>query len=183
MKKLLILFFTIGIFGSAQAQLFGVRAGLSSANFSDTNYNAKVGAHVGFYYWYELGNFAIEPGIQFSQKGYESNEKSTGLVIDERLNYLDFPLLFRVDIIPVLNVFAGPQASFLLSRKYELAGVTSTSTDVIRGYDFGGLVGMSAYLPGGVNLQLSYDFGLIGLNYFNTDVKNQVLKISAGFDF
>ena len=183
MKKLLILFFSIGIFGSAQAQLFGVRAGLSSANFSETNYNAKVGFHVGGYYRYEIDNFAIEPGIQFSQKGYESNEKTTGLVIDERLNYLDFPLLFRYDVIPVLNIFAGPQASFLLSRKYELAGVTSTSTEVIRGYDFGGVIGIGAYITGGINLQLSYDFGLIGLNYFNTDVKNQVLKISAGFDF
>ncbi len=183
MKKILVLFFTLGIFGCANAQLFGVRAGLSSANFSDTNYNAKVGFHVGGYYRFEIDNFAIEPGIQFSQKGYEANEKTTGSVIDERLNYLDFPLLFRLDVIPVLNVFAGPQASFLLSRKYELAGVTSTSTEVIRGYDFGGIIGIGAYITGGLNLQLSYDFGLTGLNYFDTDVKNQVLKISAGLDF
>jgi hypothetical protein len=183
MKKILILFYTLGILGTANGQIFGLRAGLSSANFSPTNYQSKTGFHFGGYYRYDLDRFSIEPGVQFSQKGYQSNAKYTASVIDEKLNYLDIPFLIRAEITPSINVFAGPQASFLLSRNYELDGVTSNSTEVIRGYDVGGLIGVGTKFKGGLNAQLSYDMGLIGLNYFNTDVKNQVLKISVGLDF
>jgi hypothetical protein len=73
--------------------------------------------------------------------------------------------------------------SVLASRNYEEPGNVQTSTEPIRGYDLGAVVGIGGYIPGGINLQLSYDLGLSSLNYFNTDVKNRVLKISAGFDF
>jgi len=63
-------------------------------------------------------------------------------VISEKLNYVDIPVLIRLNIYPFLNVFAGPQASLLLSRKYELDGNTDTSTEVISGYDLGGVVGL-----------------------------------------
>jgi hypothetical protein len=182
MKKILILLLSIGLFGTAQAQ-FGIRAGLSSANFSDTNFNAKLGFHAGGYYQFDAGFLSIEPGLQYAQKGYEGNEAATGAVISEQLSYLDVPVLFRLNFLPFLNVFAGPQASVLLSRNYELAGNVNNSTDVVRGYDLGGVVGIGVGFPLGLNAQLSYDLGLTSLNYFDTDVKNRVLKISIGYDF
>ncbi|WP_373400048.1 porin family protein [Algoriphagus halophilus] len=181
MKKVLFLILTLGFIGAAQAQ-FGLRAGLSSANFSNTNYDAKLGFHAGGYYKFDLGIFAVEPGIQYSQRGYEGVESSSGDEINEKLNYIDVPVLVRFDFLPIVNVFAGPQASILASRKYSLGGNTSTSTDVIRGYDVGGVVGVGVNLPLGFNVQASYDFGLTSLNYFDTNVKNRLLKLSLGID-
>lgn len=182
MKNILLVFLAMFVFQAAHAQ-FGVRAGYSSANFSDTNFDNTSGFHVGAYYRAGAGFFSVEPGIQFSQKGYETNEVGTGAKINERVNYVDVPLLFRLNFIPAINVFAGPQASVLISRNYEIGTDTNTSTEVIRGYDIGGVVGLGVNLPIGLNAQVSYDIGLTSLNYFDTDVKNRVLKLSLGYDF
>lgn len=181
MKKFLLILLSFGIFCTANAQ-FGLRGGLSSSNFSSTNYDTKYGIHFGGYYNFKLAFIEIEPGIQFSQKGYKGSEDSSGKEINERLNYLDVPVLVRVNFLPKVNVFAGPQASILGSRKYDLGGTTTTTTEVIKGYEIGGVAGLGIKLPFGMNLQASYDFGLSSLNYFNTDVKNRVLKVSLGVD-
>ncbi|MCS5491753.1 porin family protein [Algoriphagus limi] len=181
MRKILALFFLFGIVFSAQAQ-FGIRAGLSSANFSETNYKANVGFHGGVYYRLGTPMLEVEPGIQFAQKGFETNNPVNGDVITESLNYVDFPLLVRLNFLPALNVFAGPQVSVLVSRKREESGDIQTATDPIKGYDFGGVVGISAYVTEKINFQLSYDIGLSSLNYYDTDVKNRVLKLSLGYD-
>lgn len=184
MKKLLVFVFALGLFSTAQAQ-FGVRAGLSSANFSDFDSNPLLGFHVGAYYKKDLGFISLEPGIQFSQKGHERIASiGDGGVKSDRLNYVDIPVLIRVNFLPFLNVFAGPQGSVLVSRKLEfLDGSTDTSTEPIKGYDIAGVVGVGANLPLGLNAQVSYDIGFQSLNYYNQDVKNNVLKISIGYDF
>lgn len=182
MKKIFFLLLSVLLIQGAQAQ-FGVRAGYNSANFEQTNYRNKSGFHVGGYYRAEAGFFSVEPGIQFSQKGYESNNGQTGAKIDESLSYVDVPLLFRLNFLPSLNVLAGPQGSVLISRKYSDGTNTVTSTEIIRGYDVAGVVGLGVNLPLGINAQVSYDFGLTSLNYFDTDVKSRVFKLSVGYDF
>jgi hypothetical protein len=181
MKKLLVLVFALGFFGTVQAQ-FGVRAGFSNPNFVETNFDANPGFHAGVYFRKELGFVAVEPGIQYAQKGYTTAVGPLG-GINERLNYVDLPLLLRLNFLPFLNVFAGPQGSILVSRKYETGGNTDTSTDPIKAYDIAGVVGVGVKLPLNLNAQVSYDFGLQNLNYYNQDVKNNVLKLSVGIDF
>ena len=174
-----MIFFLLGLAWNAQAQ-FGIRAGYSSANFSDTNFSPRSGFHGGVYYTTGSELIKIEPGLQFAQKGYTGKD-DMGVAIDEQLNYLDLPVLIRLNLLPMFNVFAGPQASFLLSRNYQLGAVTSNSMEVLAGYDLGGVVGAQVNLPLGLNLQASYDIGTKSLNYFNTDVKNRVFKVSLGF--
>lgn len=183
MKKILAaLFFLTIVTVSANAQ-FGVRAGFSSSNFSKTNYRSKSGFHFGGYYTVDKTFISIEPGMFFSKKGYESEELLTGRVVDENLSYLDIPLLVRLNIIPKFNVFAGPQASLLLAREYQLGDQITNTTDVIRGYDLGGVIGAQVILPYGFNAQVNYDFGLTSLNYFNSNFKTQVFKVSIGYSF
>jgi len=181
MKKFLLLILSIGLISSVQAQ-FGARAGLNSSNLHETNFNNRQGFHLGAYYRIKLGAIDIEPGLQFSEKGYKGTENITGDNVSERLNYIDVPLLIRFNFLKAINIFAGPQASVLASRKYRLGNTSSSSTDIIKGYDLGGVVGVGLKLPLGLNLQASYDIGLTSLNYFDSDVKNRVLKVSLGID-
>mgnify|MGYP005748068861 CR=1 FL=1 len=181
MKKVLWVFFLMLCAGTLKAQ-FGIRTGFSSANFSDTNFSARSGFHAGVYYATGSDFIKVEPGLQFAQKGYTGND-DMGVAIDEQLNYLDIPVLVRLNLLPIVNVFAGPQASFLLSRNYQLGAISSNSLEVLTGYDLAGVVGAQVNLPLGINLQASYDIGLKSLNYFNTDVKNRVFKISLGYSF
>ncbi len=183
MKKLLLLLFSLGVFHFSYAQLPGIRAGINSGNFSDTNYNAKLGFHAGGYYRIGTGFISVEPGVQYSVKGYETNVAITGGVVSEKLTYVDIPLLVRLNIYEFLNVFAGPQLSLLMSRKYEADGVIDKSTDGIEGKDIAGVVGLGVSAAGGLNFQLSYDIGITSLNYYNKDVKNRVFKLSVGYDF
>ncbi|MEP0710611.1 porin family protein [Algoriphagus sp.] len=184
MKKLLILLFAFGLFGTANAQ-FGIRAGYSSSNFTDFGTDPLAGFHAGAYYNFGMGFLSVEPGIQYSQKGHvRIADTGTPAVKNDRLNYVDVPVLLRVNFLPFLNVFAGPQASVLVSRTLEFEdGNTDTSTEPIRGWDLGGVVGVGAKLPLGINAQVSYDVGFQSVNYYNQDVKNNVLKISLGYDF
>lgn len=182
MRKVLLVFFLVGFAATAQAQ-FGVRAGFNSANFSDTNFDAKSGFHIGAYYTIGADFISIEPGIQFSQKGYKGTEAVSGDPVEEQLGYIDIPVLVRLNLIPAVNIFAGPQASIFASSKYQLGDQTYDSSDAIRGYDIGGVVGAQVKLPLGFNAQASYDIGFTSLNYYNTDVKNQVFKISLGYTF
>lgn len=180
MRKILLAFFLVGIVASSQAQ-FGVRAGFNSPSFSPGNSESNPGVHLGAYYTIGTEFISVEPGLQFSQKGFKDN--SSGDLITERLNYIDIPVLVRLNLLPSVNVFAGPQASALISRKRESLGETQTSTDPVRGYDIGGVLGAQVKLPLGLNAQASYDFGLTSLNYYNLDVKNQVFKIGIGYTF
>lgn len=182
MRKILLAFFLVGIVATAQAQ-FGIRAGYNSANFSETNFDAKSGFHAGVYYTIGSGFVTFEPGLQYAQKGYQGTEVGTGRSVDEQLGYIDIPVLVRLNLIPAVNIFAGPQASLLLSSEYNLGEDTFDSSEAIRGYDIGGVVGAQVKLPLGLNAQASYDFGLTSLNYYNADVKNQVFKISLGYTF
>lgn len=182
MRKILTAFFLVGIAATAQAQ-FGLRAGFNSANFSDTNFEARSGFHIGAYYSVGTDLLSFEPGIQYSQKGYQGMEAGTGRSVDEKLGYIDVPILVRLNLIPSVNVFAGPQASLLASSVYKLGDNTFDSSAAIRGYDLGGVIGAQVKLPLGLNAQASYDFGISSLNYYNADVKNQVFKISLGYSF
>ncbi|MBN7817813.1 porin family protein [Algoriphagus pacificus] len=182
MRLFLICIFSIGLLSWANAQP-GVRAGLSSGNLTDTNYNAILGIHGGLYYNLNLGFIGVEPGIQFAQKGYRGNDRNTGKVSHERLNYVDVPLLLRFNFLPEVNLFVGPQVSFLMSRKYELDGFVDTSTEAFTKNEFGGVGGIGVNFPYGVNFQVSFDIAKtdLGDNYVNKH--NKVFKMSLGFDF
>lgn len=176
----ILLVFLMTLMSSGAMAQFGARAGLNMANFDGFSFNSRIGFHLGAYYEYEITpEFSVEPGVFYSQKGYKS---STG-DIKENLNYIDIPVLVRYHITEMFNVFAGPQASLLISRRYDNNGNISQTMEILRGYDFAGVLGAAVELPYDLNAQLSYDLGLVSLNYFDVNVKNRVFKLSVGKRF
>lgn len=182
MRVFLVVLFSIGIIGFVQGQA-GIRAGLSSSNITNSNVNARLGAHVGAYYRLELGFFALEPGVQFSQKGFRGNDRNTGKVIYERLNYVDAPFLIRFNFFPDINLFVGPQMSWLISRKYESDGVAVTDMETFPSTEFGGVGGIGIHLPYGVNLQASFEVSKNDLGDLYPNRENKVFKLSIGYEF
>jgi hypothetical protein len=181
MRFFLIVLFSIGFISFVQGQA-GIRAGLSSSNITNSNVNARLGAHGGVYYRLELGFFAVEPGVQFSQKGFRGNDRATGKVIYERFNYVDAPLLIRFNFFPDINLFVGPQMSWLISRKYELEGVTDTSMDSLPSTEIGGVGGIGIHLDYGINIQASFGISKNDLGDLYPNRENKVFKLSLGFD-
>lgn len=185
MKKglLFLAFFTFT--AAVQAQI-GVRAGIGSTNFSNGDsqraFTSANRIHLGAYYGIKATDkITIEPGLFYSGKGYKSLPLGSTKEIKESLSYLDIPVLARYAVNTQINVFAGPQAGFLLARTRDNGSVKDTNTEPVGGYEVGAVLGAGYQLASGVNLQVSYDFGLVPFNYYEFEVNNTVFKLSVGY--
>jgi hypothetical protein len=184
MKKNLLLLAFLIFASAAQAQI-GVRAGIGSSNFSNGDvqraFTSLIRPHLGASYGMKVTEkLTVEPGLFYSGKGMTTvNVKNNEFT--ESLSYVDIPVLVRYDLNEDFNVFAGPQAGFLLARNYTEGSVKLTDTAPVGGYEIGGVFGVGYQMASGINLQASYDFGIAPFKYFQADVNNSVLKLSIGY--
>lgn len=205
---------------SSSGVRFGFRGGLNLADvqgdavktFTDLAGYAPDGAitkemrpgfYAGVYATLPLGNsFAIEPGINYSEKGSVLrgtlpfpaldflNANVTGTA---RLAYVDVPVLAKVFVTPGLYFYAGPQASFLVSGKARVeAGALGFSaykqdfdiSNQLRKVDFAAVGGLGYQFENGLGLSAGYDYGLTSLDTGNRfDAQNRVIKVGANFSF
>lgn len=200
MKKSILLLAVVALFSlDIQAQSvqrsdaaggFGIRGGVNFFNFggedaSSNDYTNRAGFHAGVYTNLFLGSrIALEPGAYFSVKGTQNDGVGDPRAI---LNYIDVPLLLRLYVTDGLNIFGGPQASFLMSSKFEgdfFGSTFSYDTDAITKTDLGFVVGLGYNLPKGVNIQGSYDFGTSPV-FKDSDaaIYNRGFKVSLGYSF
>ncbi|AII52766.1 porin family protein [Hymenobacter sp. APR13] len=139
---------------AAEAQIsFGPRIG---ANFADFRYHTqasyvlnsqmRLGAQAGVAANIGFGNFAFQPALLYSQKGYRvdledsSPNRFSSHQEELRLNYLEVPLnvVYTANGATGLQVFAGPYFGLALSGKgkEELKYTTGSLNDILEGkYD------------------------------------------------
>lgn len=155
---------------------FGLRGGLSLANFTtdnpnigDTNNRTALDAGIILDVPFSKSLFGFEPGIYYVQKGYQTSSSATGW------DYLDLRLLFKARVIrgdftPVF--YLGPYTALLIKAEFSSGlGVIDTK-DSYNLFDFGiiGGLGLEFKVAKGVDLGLSgfYGFGLAGLEKEST---------------
>ena len=185
MKKGFLLLAFLIFAAAAQAQI-GIRAGIGSSNFSNGEsqraFTSTTGVHLGAYYGIKATDkLTVEPGLFYSGKGYKTVPLGATQEIKESLGYLDIPVLARYAINSSFNVFAGPQAGFLLSRTRTTGSVKDTNAESLGGYEIGAVLGAGYQMASGLNLQVSYDFGVVPFNYYEFEVNNTVFKLSVGY--
>jgi hypothetical protein len=184
MKKNLLLLAFLIFASAAQAQI-GVRAGIGSTNFSTEDvqraFTSLIRPHLGAYYGMKVTEkLTVEPGLFYSGKGMTTVNVNNN-EFTESLSYVDIPVLVRYALNEDFNVFAGPQAGFLLARNYTEKSLKLTDTAPVGGYEIGGVFGVGYQFASGINLQASYDFGIAPFKYFQADVNNTVFKLSVGY--
>ena len=163
----------------------------------------RPGFYAGLYATLPLGaSFALEPGINYSEKGAVLtgtlpfpaldflNAKVTGTA---RLAYVDVPVLAKVFITPGFYLYAGPQASFLVSGKARVdASVLGFSAykedfDVasqLRKVDFAAVGGLGYQFENGLGISAGYDYGLTSLDANNRfQAYNRVAKVGLNYSF
>lgn len=114
--------------------LFGFKAGINYSNVYDSEgedfqADSKVGFAGGFFLAIPMGQlFGFQPEILFSQKGYQSTGSLLGSSYNmtRTTNWVDVPLLFSFKPVQFINFVAGPQYSYLISRKDVFTNGTST---------------------------------------------------------
>ena len=197
MKKVTLIFALFAVFSiPLQAQDsdkkggLGIRAGAGFFSFggedaSNNDYDNRIGYNIGLYNTFFLGNsIAIEPGVFYSVKGTQNKDFANSRAV---LNYVDIPVLLRLYVSDGLNIFLGPQVSFLTRSTFEgdLFGSTvSFNTESVNNTDIGMLLGVGYNLPKGLNIQAAYNYGMSPVfKNSNADVYNRGYQLSLGFTF
>lgn len=221
MKKGILLitafFFTLFSFAQDKAS-FGIRGGFSSARMEGDAMNSLdnlvdiTGGRVsttsrsGFFAGAHVSipvseNFSIEPGLYYTQKGYEMKGDLQWKAVDflsaaatAKLDaqYVDLPVLLKANF-GGFQVFAGPQVSYLanadLKTRAGILGINllNKSWDVTGEYnrwDAGVTGGIGYQFKNGVNLSAAYDHGLSRVDA-NQDLEayNRSFKVGLGMRF
>lgn len=178
---------------------FGVKGGFNMSNLysNDANDdNVLYGFNAGVYATLPISDFiAIQPEILFTTKGAEldyNNAFATGNA-KFRLNYIEVPLLVRVNITKNFNVHAGGYASYLVSSKVTGDGDINfdqeINTDDLNKFDAGLSAGVGVdFNP--VSIGLRYNYGLTtvgkertlaGTTYTFPDAKNSNLTLYLSY--
>ncbi|HWK08344.1 MAG TPA: porin family protein [Puia sp.] len=177
----------------------GLKGGLSIATLIKTNDNnfssmPLYGFNGGAVIQLPLGRIiALQPEVLFSQKGYRaSGSDLTGDYNYRRyLNFLDIPLLLRVNASKSLGILVGPQYSYLLAThtKFNSGGTSYEQTvnnenDNITKNIFGGVIGLDINLDNNVFLYGRYTIDFKNNNGDGTSstpaYKNQVIQVGIG---
>lgn len=202
----LVLFMTAS-FGVLHAQdenvttEFGVKGGFNMSNFlSDddevSDENILYGFNAGVYATLPISDFvAIQPEILFTTKGSEleyNNALASGNA-KFKLNYIEVPLLVRVNITKNFNVHAGGYASYLVSSKVTGSGDIDFNEDVdtddLNKFDAGIAAGIGVdFSP--ISVGLRYNYGLTtigkertvaGTTYTFPDAKNSNFSLYLSY--
>lgn len=180
----------------------GIIGGLNIATIiknDDPNFSSSplYGYNAGGLLQLPLGNvIALQPEVLFSQKGYHAkgSDGLTGYDYREKVNYLDIPLLLKINLSKELGIVGGPQYSYLLSSKttFNSGSVTYMQTvknenDNIRKNTFGGVLGLDINLDHNFFLQGRYTIDFKNNNGDGTSstpaYKNQVFQVGVGILF
>lgn len=221
MKKIFPLVATaMIIMSSTTAQItYGVQAGATIANWQGdalqslnnavdlTNgyitTKSRTGMMVGGYLNIPLGDIiSFEPGIQYAQKGYAMKGDlkidalkflgaNAGAKVES--HYIDMPLAINATLVKGLQVYAGPQISYLAKSNLHVTtsvlGISLINKKLDLTSNFNridmGLIGGVAYaFDNGLNIKAGYDYGLAKLDKNETfKAYNRAVKLSVGYSF
>lgn len=221
MKKQVLLFasFALSTFGFAQSKpSFGIRAGVVQSTLKGDAMNSlnrlidfsngaiktnnRTGFFAGGYATVPVSeNVSIEPGVYYTQKGYELGGSfslkgaeflSANAKAQLNTTYIDVPLLAKVNLSG-LQVFAGPQASYLADAKlrttagalgFNIVDNTLDAKDQFNQWDFALTGGLGYAFNNGFSISAQYDHGLSKVDKGqNFDSYNRAFKVGVGLRF
>lgn len=181
----------------AQNIAIGGKAGFTASSFRGddaVDLELRKGAVGGAFVNVMLIKFlAIQPELMFKQNGATYYFDNTGLKESVKMNYLQVPVLFKLQI-PIDNTFyphilVGPQYSYALSREYSVGGsdnqLVFQDADIRRN-DVGGVFGAGLDVRANrLFWTIDFRYGMGALNIedndnIELDLRNQDFTISTG---
>jgi hypothetical protein len=163
-------------FSNAQLLDLGIKVGANYANFNSstiettplTSYHVGIVADIKL-----LKPLSIQPELLYSTQG--ATYKTIAEDFKAELGYMSVPVLAKIHLGKSFSLEAGPQFSFLLSKKVD------TSTN-LNEFDFALAGGLTINLTEHLFIQGRYTAGLTEVDK-NTDFKNAVGQLSLGYMF
>jgi hypothetical protein len=132
------------------------------------------------------GFFMIQPELHWLQKGYKIEDADIYGDITSTLNYVELPVLARINFGGSLKVFAfaGPSVGYLVSGTYEDDFGEVDPKDYLDDLEYSGHIGIGAGL-GTLELDIRYMAGLSDISDSEnlTDIKNSSYGIGLTLKF
>lgn len=222
MKKIYTLTAILFLFVASKVKaqvIYGVSAGLNYSSWKGDavgNLNnlldfsngmittqPKIGMFAGGFGEIPLGgSFSIQPGVYYSQKGYilkglletgKLNFLAAGARANLTSHYIDIPFVLKAEIAKGLQIYAGPQLSYLVKSNLKmdagLLGISlfKTNMEVTKNFnriDIAVSGGASYTFDNGFSVNAGYDRGLSRIDK-NSNLKsyNSIFKVGVGFKF
>lgn len=201
MKKVIIVAIGVLFAGAVNAQTFGVKGGLNFSNIiktNDKNFNTEIKAGLNAGLFAEIpiiSSLAFAPELMFSQKGYKTSGSSLLGGPNEysvATNFIELPILAKINASDKFSIVLGPQVSFLISTKETFKQGSDSYQNTIREENdrlkkslFGGVAGVGIALTEKLSLNGRYALDFQKNNEDGTTqtpiYKNQVYQFSLGF--
>lgn len=196
MKKILFSLFAIVLAISSSAQNYerigyGAKAGLNIAMLTEGASQARLNYNAGVFVDYDFSvDWSVELGVNYSRQGGCNDEFATSLTETNDmtlcLDYINLPLVAKFYPIEGMNVFLGPQFSFLVNAEQKIDGGEDTKVmSQFEKFDIGIAVGVGYEWENGMIVSGQYNIGLRdiykGDEYDN--VHNSVFQLSVGWRF
>ena len=203
MKRILILSYVLFTAVAVNAQSLGGRVGVNFSNMirtGDDNFETdfKPGFHAGITLDIPLvDRLSFSPELMFSQKGYKTNGTSVlGGENDYSVttNFIEIPILLKINAASGFNIHLGPQVSFLTSttESWETGSddyrrTIKEENENLRKNIIGGVIGAGFNVGGRTSLVARYALDL-QKNHENgesetPEYRNQVIQLGLGFKF
>lgn len=165
---------------------FGIKGGYNLASVktdNDGSTDNRHGFHIGFFgesFIHE--SISIQPELMYSQQGYKIENDL--YEFEQRLNYLNLPIMFKVYPADVFFLETGPQIGYAISHKEEFKSGLLTTTNSLepKSFDWGLNFGLGFREKSGFSISARYHLGL-GKVYEDSDTFNRLIQFSVGFDF
>lgn len=211
MKRVFIAALALLVVGAVQAQdkassngpSFGIKGGVSFSNIiktDDSNFETDyvTGFNAGIFIGIPIvDRLSFQPEVMFSQKGYKSER--TGVLgngtLTQVTNWIEVPVLAKIEAANGFNIYLGPQVSFLTRTKNNYEGTFSSSqqttyendADKFKKSIVGGVLGAGFDLTNNVSLNGRYALDFQKNNENGTSetpaFKNQVWQVGLGIKF
>lgn len=172
---------------------FGVKGGFNMSNlYTDDadDENILYGFNAGVYATLPVSDFvAIQPELLFTTRGskLEYNNALAQGNVKLKLNYIELPLLVRVNITKNFNIHAGGYASYMVSAKSTGDGdfefEDQYNTDDFNKFD-AGLAGGIGVDFNPLSVGLRYNYGLTTIEKDgddSSDLKNSNLSLYLSY--
>lgn len=213
MKKIIFTTFLFTAFTFLNAQTndnsdktlsFGVKGGVNFSNIYTRDIdddNVLTSFHAGFFVTMPIAKFlSIQPELLYSRKGSKlvyDNDIVKG-VYRFKLNYIEMPVLLKINITKNFNIHAGPYVAYLIDSSVKSESSSGNSNfegnsdnDDFNRLDYGLSTGLG-FDFGSFGIGARYNYGLatvgkdrniLGTNYAFPDGKNSNLSIYAAYKF
>ena len=166
----------------AQHVNIGVKGGLNIYNITGSNFDQKVGAHVGLLGHIHLtDNFGLQPEIYYSMQGAKFANSDNSF----NLGYINVPVLLQYMFDNGFRIQAGPQLGLLASAKSVLGDTKVDVKDDFKNIDLGLGIGASyVHPPSGFGVDARYNLGLSNISEnASNDYKNRGFQLGVFYLF